>query len=229
MLNTKLPITYLEFIKQLIAPLLAIVYVTTLILHFKNFVDSFGLQMFIIIIFILLLLWMIYVWISKVETEIYPKKNKYKFNSIVRYGSILAVLIACFPSYLIYNSDQIPNIYFTIENDSPNNINLNYFNDYYVKTRGTTGFFYVITNGVITIWPSIDDNKEPLLVEAKSSKVFRGIFENKNKIKNYIEDGDMFISLRITRNNGKSISSENMLHFTREALNSNILTLTLSD
>lgn len=218
--------TFKSFVKQLLVPTTILIYVSTSLLQLKDNFEKLGIQVLIVTIFLLILLWTIYVWKSRIKTPNDPAGTIYKYNTKMRYGAIIALFLSVVPLLYTYEMYLMPVIRFEIDNKRSNDATLEYFNTYTIEATTVYGYSTIEDFGLISTFPKTKQDQQ-LYIKAKSKKQFYGKFMNDDKVRRYIASGDHFITLRAKVKDGTWAESSNMLLLTKDALRNGVIALTL--
>ena len=214
--------TFRSFLSQLLLPFSMFIYVSAIILKLKDSLYDLGPQLLCISIFLVLILWTVYAWITKVPSKINNDQLYYKYNKKIRYGAFVASILAVTPIFFVINSYQIPYIMFNIENKSDSGIYLSYFNNYEIIKKGGVWSDNTIDRGLVGIYVK-DNEADSLYVAPDSIQYFKAKILKKSKVRNYLKTGDCFIALDIDTKSKRYISCKNMLYLTRSALKNAVL------
>ena len=174
---------FLDFIKQVFAPLVSLFYVLTVILQFKDKINQIGLQLFALAIFILAVLWTIYVW-RNYKTKTYSK--------LIRYGAIIASIIVLVPLVIVIIPHSAPIIKFSFTNKSDKVVLLRKYHQYLIHNMEPNGFTDIYASGILTL-KSINNTE----IKQGETKYYECDFANKNQIEEYISNGNYFISISV--------------------------------
>lgn len=220
--------TFRKYISQFFVPLSMVIYVLAIVLQLKNLLDSLGPQLVSFTIFVVIIIWCVYVWRTKVPYQFSDDKKYYKYNNKIRFGAIIAVGLSLIPICFVAINFSASIVDFKIENNEDFGVNLEYFNSYRIISEDDYGRDQIVGKGSIGIY-STDNTTDSLYVPAKSTKYFRAKFFKKNKILNYIKNYDAFFELCIrSKSKGIYVRPKTKAHLTRKALKSVILDMVIT-
>jgi len=207
--------SFFDFLKNLLAPLAALVYFLAFIVEFKEKIKELGFTILCFSIFAFALIWAIYIW------KISKAKN---YNRLKRYGALFVVIISLIPVFYSLWPTKPITMKFSITNNTKDTISLKSFHQYNVHRLAANGFAFITESGIVNL-----GDKESSIIKPKETREITCVFANQNQIRSLISNGNNFLSLNINYHDSidKDIQSNNYFYLNSENLKKVILELKL--
>jgi hypothetical protein len=207
--------SFLDFLKQVFAPLASLFYVLTVITQFRANIKELGLLLSTVAIFILSVLWAIYV----LRNHRVGGASKLK-----RIGAVIGVFIALIPLIFIIIPTPAPTLKFSFTNETKRTVVVKKIHQFIINDIAPNGFDFALTSGILTL------NSNNNMVKPSETRQFICHFANEKQIEELISDGNHFISVRVNISDSidKAVSSDNMILLNSKNLKGNQFELLLS-
>ncbi|HKJ81600.1 MAG TPA: hypothetical protein VJ954_06210, partial [Ignavibacteriaceae bacterium] len=144
--------SFLGFLKNISAPLIGITYIGTFFIQLKNYVNTLGWKFMFIIVLLLSISWCIYVFTTKRETIIEPKKKVLKYNSLIRYSSIVLIIACLIPViYSFKPAPEFPKMPIRFENTTSKIATISKWGEFYLSVTDSPFSEFQIGSGRLVL------------------------------------------------------------------------------